>query len=283
MDELEGDNLSSFQAKKDHLRNSIRNVIANQVEKRLTREVAQYVEDHLEKNTFFLGFLDSTKEENLNRVTVELEKIFRCLISLSSPDSSTAFPEYSFDNLVLAIRDGIADFRDLWKALLDLEVKSTIPPADWQSVRALTRKYGEGLDDGSLKLKPTADLRSSLGNVISNFLDNPTNWKGTPTFEEKKAVIDHIKMQFTKKLIQWVEQRAWKRPRKDWSEAFSSYSMSKNGRGSTKLRASRIESLYEFWIPIPSSTGNLEVQEFINEIKDLVKDAIDEVKKEIEE
>ncbi|NJL48564.1 MAG: hypothetical protein HC929_15135 [Leptolyngbyaceae cyanobacterium SM2_5_2] len=186
MDDLKGENLPDFQTKKDHLRNSIRNVISNQIEKKLTKEIAQYVEHHLEENTFFFGFLDSTKKNDLDKVKPELKAMFECLVNLSLSNSSTAFPEYSFDNLVLAIRDGIANFRNLWKALLDLEAESTIPSADWQSVRALARKYGEGLDDGSLKLKPTADLRSSLGNVISNFLDNPINWKGTPTSEEKK-------------------------------------------------------------------------------------------------
>lgn len=282
MDDLKGDNLSSIQAKKDHLRNSIRNVIANQVEKKLTRGVAQYLEVHLEENTFFLGHLDSTKEKELKKVEPELKKMLECLINLSSSDLSTAFPEYSFDNLVLAIRDGITDFRKRWKALLGLEVDSMTSPSDWQSIRTLTRKYRGNLDDSSLRLKPPADLRSSLSNVISQFLDNPISWNGTPSSEEKKSVIDQIKAQFTKKLIKWVEQRVREKPRKDWIVA-SEYSMPKDGRGSTKLRASSIESLYEYWIPIPSATGDQEVQEFINEIKILVKGSIDEVKKEIVE
>jgi GTPase Era involved in 16S rRNA processing len=283
MDNLKGDNLSSSQAKKDHLRNSIRNVIENQVQKNLPREVAQRVEVHLEKNTYFLGFLDSTKEENLNKVKPDLKTMFAVLIHSPSPESSTAFPEYSFDNLVLAIRDGIAAFRERWKALLGLEVEPAIPPADWQSIRALAKNYGESLDDSLLRLKPPADLRSSLSNVISRFLDTPISWNGTPSNEEKKAVIDQIKARFTRKSIKWVEQKARKKPQRDWFEAFSSYSMLKNGRGSTRLRASRIESLYEHWIPIPSSTGNVDVQEFINEIKILVKDSINEVKREIVE
>jgi GTPase Era involved in 16S rRNA processing len=272
MDELEGDNLLAFQAKKDHLRNSIRNAIANQVEKQLTSEVAQYMENHLEENTFFLGFLGSKKEDDLKKVKSELSKMFDSLIKLSSPDSSTAFPEYSFDNLVLAIREGIERFRGQWKAILGLSAEPTTNPAPWQSLKALNRRYAEGWDDG-FHLKPTADLRDFLSVVISKFLENPIEWKDCVNLEGKRVVVDQIKAKFTNQLIVWTEQQLRKKPHSEWSIAHQ-YS----GQGSTVKRTQAIESIYERWTPIPTSTGNLEVQEFINEIKDLVKNAINEVK-----
>ena len=281
MDALKGDNLSNVKAKKDHLLNSTRNIIENQIKEKLGKEVSHYLISHLEQNTFFLGFLDTSKKEDFNRVKPSLQEILKKLIEFSSQKSSNAFPDYSFDNLVLAIRDGIVEFRKIWKSLLDLEPDTTIPRADWRSIKALTRKYGEGLDDSSLKLRPTADLRNSLSNVISLFLDNPVTWNRAVTSEEQRTVIDQIKAKFTNKLIDWVDQQVQSKPRKDWFKAFS-YNNEKDGRGSTKLRASRIEELYECWIPIPSSTANLEVQRFINDLKILVKGAIDEVKMEID-
>jgi GTPase Era involved in 16S rRNA processing len=279
MDELKGDNFPSFQAKKDHLRNSIRNVIANQVEKQLTREVAQYVEDHLEEKTFFLGCLDSEKEEDVNKVISQLRIMFNCLTKspLPLPDSSTGFPEYSFDNLVLAIREGTEKFRRQWQAILGLSPEPAIDPAPWQSLKALNRRYAEGWDDG-FHLKPTADLRDFLSVVISQFLENPIEWNGDVNLEKKRTVVDQIKAKFTNQLIGWTEQQLRSKPRSQWSTAYR-YS----GQGSTFKRTQEIESIYERYTPIPSSTGNLEVQEFMDEIKKLVKDAIDEVKREIEE
>ncbi len=275
MDELKGDNLSSFQAKKDHLRNSIRNAI--QVAEQLPREAAQAIADHLEENTFFFGCLDSVEEKDLKKVKPELQKMFDVLGKSSVRESFRAFPKYSFDNLVLAIREGIEKFRRHWKAILGLSSESTIDRAPWQSLKALSRRYSEGWNDG-FYLKPTADLRDSLSVVISQFLENPIEWNVTTDLEEKRAVIDRIKAKFTNQLIDWTEHRLRRKPHSQWLVAYR-YS----GQGSTLRRTQEIESIYERYIPIPSVTGNLEVQELINEIKDLVKSAIDEVKKEIEE
>jgi predicted GTPase len=277
VDGLKGDNFLSFQAKKDHLRNSIRNLITNQVAKQLTREVAQYAENHIEENTFFLGFLDSTKEEDRRKVTPELLEMFDSLKRPSMLRLCKAFPKYSFDNLVLAIREGTEEFRKQWKAILGLSSEPTISPAPWQSIKALNRRYAEGWDDG-FHLTPTADLRSFLSIVISQFLDTPIEWNGDFNLEEKRAVVDQIKARFTNQLIDWTEQQLRRKPRSHWLTAYG-YS----GQGSTLRRTQEIEFIYERYTPIPHSTGNLEVQMFIDEIKDLVKKAIHEVKQEVEE
>jgi len=271
---LKGDNLSEPEDQEDHLRSSIRNAI--QVTKQLPREAAQAIADHLEENTFFLGCLDSVEEKDLEKVKPELQKMFDVLSKSSARESFRAFPEYSFDNLVLAIREGIEKFRRQWKAILGLS-EPTIDRAPWQSLKALSRRYSEGWDDG-FHLKPTADLRDFLSVVISQFLENPIDWNVATDLEKKRAVIDQIKAKFTNRLIGWTDQQLRKKPRSEWSTAYR-YS----GQGSTFKRTQSIESIYERYTPIPSVTGNLEVQEFINEIKDLVKSAIDEVQREIEE
>lgn len=53
------------------------------------------------------------------------------------------------------------------------------------------------------------------------------------------------------------------------------------GAGSTNIRKMRIESIFERWLPIPNSRGDRLVLEFLNEVKDVVNEAVAEVEKEV--
>ena len=65
-------------------------------------------------------------------------------------------------------------------------------PYAWQSIKAMTRRYAEGFDDGILCAR-ASNLLTSLSVAVSRFLETPTSWDGDPTNDEKRDTIDHIK------------------------------------------------------------------------------------------
>ena len=52
------ENLPNLSAKKAHLFGGIADVLEKQVARTLSKEVAGYMETHLQENTFYLGLLD---------------------------------------------------------------------------------------------------------------------------------------------------------------------------------------------------------------------------------
>ena len=58
MDNVKGDNLKNLASKKEHIFNGVKNVLGNTVSKNIGHEAANAMREHLEENTFYLGFLD---------------------------------------------------------------------------------------------------------------------------------------------------------------------------------------------------------------------------------
>jgi len=52
--------------------------------------------------------------------------------------------------------------------------------------------------------------------------------------------------------------------------------------GSTRDRRNTIEAIYARWVPIPSGVGDVDAEEFLEDVKGNVLAAIDEVRQEVE-
>ena len=61
-----------------------------------------------------------------------------------------------------------------------------------------------------------------------------------------------------------------------WTDAYSL-----RGTGSTFKRRIRIEGIYERYVPVPDSRGDREVQQFLDDVKEVVLSAINEVENEV--
>ena len=270
MDELKGENIRGWQAKCDHAFNGVRNVIDNQISESLTPDIARFMLRHLEQNAFYLGLLqngdpNAARDDHLSALLNHLKSI----VPLSSP--TRAFPKYSFDLLVLELQKGVENFRVPWSAYLGLERRSDVQPLPWQSVKAVSRRYAEGFDDG-YHIRPVSKLLSTMTLAISRFLENPVRWEGNPSPEDKRFVLDHIKAIVSQKLAHFCSQQLRERPQSQWQDAYAF-----RGAGSTFDRRIKIEALYERWVPVPGryAAQMQHVQEFIDTIKQLVKSAID--------
>jgi len=272
MDAVRGDNLKG-QAKVDHVFGGLRNVVENQLAKNVSSDAARYLLDHLSKNTFYVGRID---EVDPRPAKPELLKLLAHLSSAQPPVfQPVAFPEYSHDNLVLAIQEAARDFRQQWQGTLGLAAHAEFKPKAWQTIKALSRRYAEGWDDGFV-LQPTSNLVAALSSAVSRYLETPIGWSGSPTLEQKRETIDRIKTAVTKQLPKLSTRRLREQPQPVWHEAYSL-----RGAGSTFERRMRIEGIYERWVPVPDARGDRFVFEFLNEVKDVVIGAVGAVEQEV--
>jgi hypothetical protein len=269
MDAVKGDNIKGWQSKRDYVFGGVRNVIDNQIAKSLTPDVARFMLSHFERNTFYLG---SLQDADPKAARAELSALLKRLESIVPPSvPARAFPVYSYDLLVLALQKGVEDFRLPWRAYLGLDRHSDLRPLPWQSVKAVSRRYAEGFDDG-YDIRPVSNLLNSMTVAIGRFLENPVRWEGSPTPEDKRVILDRIKATVSQELTQFCARQLREGPQPEWQEAYAF-----RGKGSTFDRKMKIEALYERWVPIPANASDdmQHVQAFIDAVKKLVKGAID--------
>jgi hypothetical protein len=269
MDAVKGDNIKGWQAKRDYTFSGVRNVIDNQIAKTLTLDVARFMLTHLERNTFYLGGL---QEADPKAAKSELSALLKRLTSIVPPPiPARAFPEYSYDLLVLALQKGVEDFRVPWRAYLGIDRHTNLRPLPWQSIKAVSRRYAEGFDDG-YDIRPSSNLLNAMTLAIARFLENPVRWEGSPTPEDRRLILDRIKAAISQELTRFCPLQVREKPRLHWQQAYAF-----RGKGSTFDRKMKIEALYERWIPIPANeVGDMQhVQEFIEAAKKFVKSAIE--------
>jgi hypothetical protein len=270
MDLVKGDNLKG-QAKFDHVFGGLRNIVDNQLAKSVSVDAARNLLEHLANSTFYVGRIN---ELDPIPAKPELNKLLHYLAAAQAlPFEPVALPEYRDDKLGFAIQEAAREFRQQWRGMLG---HATVRPKPWQTIKALSRRYAEGWDDGFV-LRPTSNLVASLSAAISRFLETPIGWSGNPSHEQKRETIDRIKSEVTKKLPLLSASRLREQPQPLWHEAYSL-----RGTGTTRERASRIEGIFERFVPVPDAVSvDRQVWEFLDEVKAVVTEAVDEIKQEI--
>lgn len=272
MDLVKGDNLKG-QAKFDHVFAGLRNIVDNHLAKSVSVDAARSLLSHLELSTFYVGRIN---ELDPVPAKPELNKLLQYLAAAQPlPFEPVALPEYRDDKLGFAIQDAAREFRQQWKGMLGF---ATVRPKPWQTIKALSRRYAEGWDDGFV-LRPTSNLIASLSAAISRFLETPIGWSGNPSQEQKRETIDRIKAKVNRDLPLLGTNRLRVQPQPQWHEAYSL-----RGIGTTRERASRIEGIFERFVPVPDAVAvDRQVWEFLDEFKAVVVKAVDEIKQEIAE
>jgi energy-coupling factor transporter ATP-binding protein EcfA2 len=270
MDLVKGDNLKG-KAKFDHIFAGLRNVIDNQLAKNVSTDVARGLLEHLASSTFYVGRIN---ELDPIPAKPELNKLLARLAAAQPPVfEPVAFPEYRDDKLGFAIQEAAREFRQQWKGMLGFDAVRAKP---WQTIKALSRRYAEGWDDGFV-LRPASNLVAALSAAISRFLETPIGWSGDPTPEQKRETIDRIKSKISRDLPILSSNRLREKPQLQWQDAYSL-----RGGGSTRVRANRVEGIFEQFVPVPDAVSvDRQVWEFLDEVKCVVAKAIGEIKEEI--
>ncbi len=265
MDAVSGENLRGPRARADYIFAGLRNVVENQVAKAVSNDLARHLLTHLARHTFFLGKLDQADAQPAHP---ELRRLLDRFESSAPMPTPVAFPRYSIDKLAFAIQEAAQEFRKPWRAWLGIEPMADTRPYPWQSIKAMTRRQAEGWDDG-YQLRPTSNLLNALIRAISRFLETPLEWSDQPTEEEKRGVIDQVKMLVAQECTTLSLHRLREKPQPAWQSAYAL-----KGPGSTFVRRMQVETIYERWVPIPHSGGDKETQQFLDEVKDIVFGAI---------
>ena len=103
------------------------------------------------------------------------------------------------------------------------------------------------------------------------FLENPIRWEPSSkvTEEMKQAAINSIAREVYSQLRRLARERLITDPVLDWGTAYS-----RRGTGSTRVRARDIAMIYDLAVPIPDETVDSEMDKFIVDITELVREAV---------
>lgn len=241
------------------------------------RGVENAMKKIIPERSFFLSNLQdqipNPSEKASQRHTAEsLRRLLKTVESLSTPpipDSVT--PVYDDANLVLSIQKAVVEFRDPWRARLGIRSRSDIPSEHWIRVKALTRRLGDLGQDDYDTLRPVADLIACLQAHARPFLESPLRWepaKGA-TDDMMSHAVDRIAQEVFLRLHELAANRVMRDRVIKWKEAYAH-----RGVGSATERRRDVESIYLAAAPIPGETADPPTNEFLREIRILMRDAI---------
>jgi GTPase Era involved in 16S rRNA processing len=288
MDLVTGDDIPTDEDRRTKAFSGLRSLIDNEVSRNVSRESAKQLAAHLEQNTFFLGYLtpksypddwdEHTKLGFEAMIGGELWEFTNHLTAKAIPQKlQPVMPQYSFESLGLAVQEASIAFQEIWAARLGYKRVEGISIAPWQSVKAMTRRYAEGWFDGYW-LRPVDTLVTQTRNVLTRFIEGPLAWQP----EHKKvsdgeiaAIIDRLKQLVNDELTEISKTRLWKVPQPKWQGAHEPF-----GPGSTFTRKQRVRDILVLQVPVPQSISDRWAQAWVEEIKSLLKRALERLKAE---
>ena len=288
MDLVVGEDIPTVEDRKGKAFSGLRSLVENEVSRNVSREAARQLAAHLEASTFYLGYLDARKypetwEEDDRRafedsIGAELFAMTEHLVLRANPQQlQPSVPEYSFESLGLAVREASVAFQEVWDARLGYKRVEGISSAPWQSIKAMSRRHAEGWFD-SYWLRPIDTLITLTRNVLTRFLEAPLKW--TPeqkriSEEEKVAIVDRLKQLVNVELTELSKSRLWKEPQRRWQGAYEPA-----GTGSTFIRKQRVHELFIHQVPIPQSISDRWAQAWVEEIKQVLLRALNQLQSE---
>ena len=271
-DQVKGDNLSNYKKRRNHVRASIGNAIGS-LRESLGAPVAEILERQMEERDFYLGDLDRPTGRIRTGFIKAMQQLMDRMRQSAAPLEPTDLaPSYNIARLELALRDAADGFKNPWLARLGLNYHEGIRKEHWGRVKAFCRRIANRWDVEYNGLRPVADLVRQLQASISLWLDSPSGWTREPSNEdERQAAIDEIRRKVFERIHGLSERRLITSHPKEWRNAFS-YS----GTGSSRVRAREMSGIYEEAAPSITSVPDPAAQEFLNEVMQIVSDAVEE-------
>ena len=276
-DQVKGDNLRTDEQKVNHVRASIGNAVLS-LRDSLGAPVAGVLERQLEVGNFYLGGLDRPTDRIPGGFVDQLRGLLDRMQESAEPiEPVAAAPIYSISRLELVLRDATDGFKNPWKGRLGLNYYEG-PREHWARVKALCRRIANWWDNEYNGLRPVADLVRELQVCISLWLNNPAGWTNYPKDDnERETAISKISQQVFDEIHELAEQRLITGQRTGWQTAFGF-----SGRGSSHNRAVRMVRIYDEAAPSISSAMDVHNQEFLDEVIQIVRVAVEEAGGSIE-
>lgn len=273
-DQVKGDNLGNYTQKRDHVRAAIGNAL-NGLREKLTPSVMEMLEQRLKDNDFYLGGLNQATDrlpsgfiKDMNRLLKKMQE------SATPPDLPDANPIYNIGQLELSLRDATDGFKNPWWGRLGLRYYEDISKEHWTRVKALCRRLAIMGADQYDGLRPVSDLIRQLEASISRWLETPDRWDITPPppDDKKQATINTIRQKVSNRIHRLAKRRLINEHLGEWQDAFDF-----RGIGSSYQRAEEIERIYNAAAPSITSVTGIAAQKFLDDIRQVVKKAVEEV------
>ena len=271
-DLVRGANLGELDQKKTHVLGSVSNGMTS-IREALGTQVAAALERQIESKVFFLGALDRENRRIPDGVALEMTRLVELMEEAGKRmEPEVASPTYSFEELALALRDAVENFRTPWRGLLGLEYQAGAPKEHWARIKALARRVAFGWNNNEYDyLKPVAEYQERLQESISRWLENPVSWKAAADEQSKAAAIDAIRQKVFGRLDRLANLRVAHRHRKEWEVAYDY-----RGPGSSFSRSQSIDQIYEAAGPHLSSNMSDPARRFVADIRQVIKEAVEE-------
>ena len=269
-DQVKGDNLRTDEQKVSHVRASIGNAVLS-LRDTLGAPVAGVLERQLEGGNFYLGGLDRPTDRIPRGFVDQLRGLLDRMKAAAEPMEPVASCAY-IQHLSIGTRPAGCHGR-VQKSLegqTGLELLRR-PREHWARVKALCRRIANWWDNEYNGLRPVADLVRELQVCISLWLNNPAGWTSYPQDDnEREAAISKISQQVFEEIHKLAEQRLITGQRTGWQTAFGF-----SGRGSSRDRAVRMVQIYDAAAPSISSAMDVRNQEFLDEVIQIVRVAVE--------
>lgn len=276
-DMVKGDNLPTFSDREAHVKASVENVL-----KAIGEDLGPFAERQLRKRLdvgcFFLGGIDvrlEAEKKAARRTIHQLDALLDAIDHITErPDDTGTRPVYDRINVVLAVREAAASFHREWRGLLGLEHTPGYPKEHWTRIKALSRRFAEGMADEYDTLKPVGVLKRELDEQIYRMLQQPVRWEGSePDDDEKGQVINLIATEIAKEITTLASRRIKFERTNAWRDAYA-----QAGTGSTFVRARIISSdIYDRAAPVPAVTPSPDQNSFLHEVADIVDRVAEEL------
>jgi hypothetical protein len=171
--------------------------------------------------------------------------------------------------VAFAVREAADDFNKRWAGLLGTGAGKK---EHWTRIKALTRRFAQQSDVEYDTLRPVADLVRRLEESILQFLEKPLSWSRRPKDEgEAEAVLSAIRQQVSAGMHELSRRRIADLHLADWVDAYHH-----RAKGSTSERAREVMNIYDAAAPIPGTLVDRITVDFLREIRQIVRGAIEE-------
>ena len=277
-DQMQGDNLSSYPKKVDHVQASIRNAIVS-LRESLGAPVTEILERQLQGNDFYLGGLNQPTGVILSGFIKDMRRLMeRMQQSAKHAEPIDAAPTYHIARLELNLQGATNGFKSRWGGLLGLSYHEGIPKVHWGRIKALCRRIANMSAEEYSGLRPVADLVRELQDSVSQWLDHPAGWNRHPSDEDEgQAVINRIRQKVYADIHLLAKRRLLDDHLRGWTTAFGF-----SGPGSSFDRAKEMGRIYDSAAPSISSVMDAATQEFLDQVIRIVSDAVEDADGSVE-
>jgi hypothetical protein len=270
-DNVKGDNLPGPTERRAHVMASVRNGISSY--KDMGQIAVSSLQRSIDDRCFMLGYLDHPSAHLPKGFVAEFDRLLDFFQrSIAEVEVLDLQPRYDMAGVAFAVRTAADDFNNRWAGLLGTGPGYGTNKEHWTRIKALTRRFAQQSDVEYDTLRPVADLVKRLEEGILQFLEKPIDWSRRPKDEdEAEAVLSPIRQQVSAAMHEVSRTRIADLHVSDWVNAYHH-----RGKGSSFQRAREVMDIYDAAAPIPGTVIDRIAVDFLRDIRQIVRKAIED-------